>query len=126
MDIDDGKAKVVFAKDASDEPTIEVVWLRPELRSLNIVRSSSSGISVSDGAFTLLATVKDRQTRRNRIPREAFEMLDANNDGALEENEIPDGVPAEFSFAELDTDNDGKLTYQEVNRAPMTAAPPAS
>jgi Ca2+-binding EF-hand superfamily protein len=48
------------------------------------------------------------------IPPEAFAMLDANNDGELDESEIPDVALREYSFEDLDQDSNGKLTLQEI------------
>ena len=118
------RLKVEFAGKSADEPKISVQWVRPELENLAISQQSDSHVAVTDGAFTLLAQVTDRQMSRNRIPRQVFDMIDANNDGVLEENEIPDAVPDEYSFEQLDADEDGKLTFEEVNSAPQLEIPP--
>ncbi len=113
----DIRLKVTFGSESSGEAEIEVVWLRPELKSLNITQHASASVTVSDDSFNLLLVARDGPAGRNRIPREAFEMLDANNDGALEEDEIPDAAANEFSIDNLDTDDDGKLTFEEINSA---------
>ena len=58
------------------------------------------------------------QTSQNsqQVPPEAFAMLDANNDGLLDESEIPEQAPEEFSIKELDKNNDEKLSLEEINQ----------
>lgn len=120
----DLRLKVTFGAASSGKPKIEVVWIRPELQTLTI-NDGGAVVSLTDGRFSLLATVTDRESVRNRIPREAFDMLDANNDGFLDEEEIPEGVPDELSLENLDADEDGKLTYEEITTAPRDAPKPA-
>ena len=56
-------------------------------------------------------------TNQNRIPREVFVQLDADQDGAIDENEIPEVAREQFPIEELDTNQDGKLTFLEINQA---------
>jgi Ca2+-binding EF-hand superfamily protein len=100
-----------------DQPTIKVEYLRGDSDAVTVTHRTPGQLAIADEAFALIASVSDRQTAGNRIPREVFEMLDANNDGGLQADEIPDGAPDEWSFADLDADEDGKLTFQEINSA---------
>jgi Ca2+-binding EF-hand superfamily protein len=112
----DVRLLIQFSAD-SDQPTINVEYLRGDSESVTVTHRTPAQLAIADEAFALIATVSDRQTPGNRIPREVFQMLDANNDGGLQEDEIPEGAPDEWSFADLDTDEDGKLTFQEINSA---------
>ena len=78
---------------------------------------------IERGGLTIAITTHDLPTNQNRVPREAFDALDADNDGLLDESEIPDAVEAQVSIENLDQDGDGKLNFEEVNRAPK---PPES
>ena len=50
-------------------------------------------------------------------------MLDANSDGALDETEIPPQAVDQIPFDQLDADDDGQLTYQEINNQPRGVEP---
>ncbi len=110
----DVRLLIQFSAD-SDRPTIDVEYLRCGEEAVTVTHRTPGDVAIADDAFALIASVTDRQSSRNRIPREVFEMLDANNDGGLQEDEIPDGAPDELSFTDLDADDDGKLTFQEIN-----------
>ncbi|WP_197456083.1 EF-hand domain-containing protein [Stieleria neptunia] len=58
----------------------------------------------------------DMPTAQNRIPRQVFLQLDADKNGGIDENEIPDGAKDQFPLESLDANGDGKLSFQEINQ----------
>lgn len=60
---------------------------------------------------------QDRPERRERpSPEEMFTKMDANKDGKLEATEVRG--PLKEDFAKIDTDGDGFITREELEKAP--------
>lgn len=72
---------------------------------------------ISDGGLQIGVLAIDTPPAQNRIPIEVFVQLDANKDSAIDESEIPDGAEQQFSLASLDENQDGKLTFTEINQS---------
>ncbi len=100
---------------ASGSAEIEISSVSEDLDPLVQRVESANHIAIVGSALSLTASVLDARTGRNQIPLEAFAMLDANNDGGLDESEIPAPALREYSFEDLDQDEDGKLTLREIN-----------
>jgi Ca2+-binding EF-hand superfamily protein len=71
-------------------------------------------IQIGSDQFRLMVTAVDRSGAQNAMPPEVFDQLDADDDGELDENEIPDGALREYSFNDLDQDDSGRLSYREL------------
>ncbi|MCG8650641.1 MAG: hypothetical protein MI861_12465, partial [Pirellulales bacterium] len=111
----DLKLRVQFAE-GGGEPVIMTLPTRPELEWLADRSERTDLVVIGADDFQLVFQVIDSPRNPNQIPAEVFAMLDANNDGGLDETEIPDGAPEEFSLEELDEDQDGKLSLREINQ----------
>ncbi len=111
----DLKLLVQFAAGRSDDPSIQIMSMRPELESFAAEQETNDTISMLGPTLWLSARVVDARTGQDRIPPEAFAMLDVNGDGSLDETEIPVAAAEQFSFEKLDADDDGKLTLKEIN-----------
>ena len=108
---------------AGGSAKIKIVSVSAELEKLVEQTSSADQVSIDGAGLRLIARVADRRVGRNQIPAEAFAALDANNDGGLEESEIPDAALREYSFEDLDQDEDGKLTLREINEGMSPKSP---
>lgn len=53
----------------------------------------------------------------------AFETVDVDGDGFITEKEV-EGAYRHYEFAQIDSDDDGMLSYQEYVDAPLSLAPP--
>ena len=84
---------------------------------------SANSITIVGNELCLTTRVLDARTGRNQIPFEAFAMLDVNNDGGLDESEIPAPALREYSFEDLDQDENGKLTLREINEGMNPKSP---
>ncbi len=56
----------------------------------------------------------DRKHRGHRNPEEIFGTLDLNEDGRLQESELPEGMAQHFE--RLDADSDGSITLEELEQ----------
>lgn len=72
---------------------------------------------ISGGPLLLGIVVQDTPATQNRIPRQVFAQLDADKSGSIEQDEIPDGAEDQFPFESLDVNQDGKLSFMEINAA---------
>ncbi len=126
---------LVQFSDESAQPKIEIVSMPAKLeaeigrtlvRDLDETAQTSmqgtapgqrlDSISLFGGSLQLMARAIDIRNGQNQLPFNVFSMLDANGDGALDEDEIPDAAAETFPLEELDTDEDGKLTFREINQ----------
>jgi Ca2+-binding EF-hand superfamily protein len=114
---------VRFAASLSDQPSVEIVSARPEVELPSPLPTSGTSVTVTGPSLRMTALVHDVAPQQNRIPMEAFAMLDANADGALDETEIPPQAVDQIPFEQLDADEDGKLTFQEINNRPLSVEP---
>lgn len=108
---------------ATGAAEIEIKSVSKELDPLVQRVETANRIAIIGDALKLMAHVLDDTTGRRAIPVEAFAMLDVNNDGGLDEAEIPASALREYSFEELDQDDDGKLTLRELNEGMNPMSP---
>ena len=109
--------------DYSSDPKLSILWARTELQPLIKPQASTTSVLIVDDTMRFQTRLTDKRIGRQRIPIEAFAMLDANNDGGLDEAEIPDQFEDQYSFEDYDADNDGKLTLNEINEGMQPKAP---
>lgn len=103
--------------------TMAIRWSRPELQSLVQIVRQRNQVALADESLGLCISLQDRRTGQNQIPPEAFAMLDANNDGELDEAEIPDQFEELYSLEDFDADENGKLTLEEINQGMLGKSP---
>ena len=106
-----------FDRKPGGQPKLSVRWARSGLRPWIDDQPFESLIALSDKQMTLCISLTDRRDSSNQIPPAAFAMLDANNDGELDSNEIPDPLADQYSLEEFDADQNGSLTLREINDA---------
>ena len=86
----------------------------------NSIKMSQSAngdrLDLSTDIICLSVALRDSARVNTQIPREAFDQLDANQDGGLDEDEIPDGAEDQLNIASLDQNDDGKLSYDELTQ----------
>ncbi len=134
--IDAGEAKTLLSAPADvtlrvefpvlasgESPRVEIIHLSPEFESIVQRHQSNGVISIKGRNLRLIAVASDLRGGRNQIPPEAFAALDADRDGGLDESEIPAPALQEYSFDDLDSDGDGKLTLKEINEGMAPKAP---
>ncbi len=119
----DLRLRVQFAENSLDEAMIEVVSMRSDLESVTRLQQSAGSITLSGRSLHLRFEILDAPSRQNRVPPEAFAMLDSDGDGFLQPSEIPESVPSDFSVESLDSDDDGKLSLSEINRGMIRKSP---
>ena len=105
--------RVSFPSKPGESPNLEVVWTQIELEN-KLSESTQNRLVWADDDLKFAIQVSDRIGTGVNFPREAFLALDANNDGALDEAEIPDQFEDQYSFEDFDADDDGKLTFEEI------------
>ena len=109
--------------DFDGQPKIEVISRHAGLQNAIIDQSSDGMLAIADESFCLQFAVSQRLNQQRNIPVNVFQMFDANNDGALDENEIPEEAKTQFSLEDYDSDGDGKLTLDEINNRQMENLP---
>ncbi len=114
----DARLLVRYPLVADGSAEIEITSISKALEPLVQRSESANRIAIVDSTLRLTASVLDARAGRNQIPLEAFAMLDANNDGGLDESEIPAPALREYSFEDLDQNADGKLTLTRNQRGP--------
>lgn len=108
---------------ASEPAKIQIVSMLEELQRVTESSATSDQINIRGEGLRLVARVQDRRNGANPISAEAFAALDANNDGGLDEDEIPTPALRDYSFQDLDADEDGRLTFQELQQGMSPTAP---
>lgn len=108
----DLRIRIAYASDSQE--TIKIESVSSQVEPLVKTDQSPSQIQVVGESFTLVAQVMPSQVGGNQFPDQAFVMLDANKDGFLDQNEIPEPALQQYSFDDIDSNNDGKLTIQEI------------
>ncbi|MEO1528987.1 MAG: hypothetical protein AAFX06_26495 [Planctomycetota bacterium] len=98
-----GGAATLEVETSDDNQTIEVK------RGL-----SGDRIDLATDSMSLAITLRESARVNTQIPKEAFDQLDANKDGGLDEDEIPDGAEERLNLEALDKNEDGLLSYQEL------------
>jgi hypothetical protein len=132
--ISDGEAKGLLSGDAhlhllvdfssSDSPTIHFISGMPSVRERLLVNETKTNqITIADERLQLTIRVVQRLNQPKRIADDAFNQLDSNDDGYLQESEILGQFAETFSSQELDEDDDGKLTLREINQSPLRTVP---
>lgn len=99
------------------EPSeIKVTWISEALAaSTQVQQPTSDCLSVSSSMLRICFRASDLLDNANgTIPEQAFVMLDVNQDGGLDMDEIPEPALQQYPFEELDQDGDGKLTLEEI------------
>lgn len=115
--------QVQYATKTDGYPKVHLLWASPSVRENAEVEIRESDFSIVGPQMRLVVRATDVGAPNNQIPPDAFAALDANNDGGLDESEIPEGVFQEYSFADLDADGDDKLTLEEIRRGMIPEAP---
>ncbi|QEF97972.1 EF hand [Stieleria maiorica] len=101
----------------SGEPVISTeVALTDAAESTTTIEQGADRCWIVGTAFQVGVTTSDTPTTGNRIPREVFRQLDADNNGAIDEGELPDVAKEQFPLEQLDADGDGKLSFMEINQ----------
>lgn len=106
--------RLVVSYHSGGEGTIRIDELAPELKTATETFESSRRLGVVGEAFTLIAQVTTWTGVSNQFSDQAFLTFDVNNDGGLDETEIPAPALREYAFADLDQNGDGKLTIKEL------------
>lgn len=119
----DLRLRVQYPHAGSGQADIEIASVSSDLDPLVELTTSAKQICISGGSLRLIASVSDLRTARNQVPPQAFAMLDANNDGGLDESEIPEEALREYSFEDLDQDGDEKLSLREINEGMSPKSP---
>jgi Ca2+-binding EF-hand superfamily protein len=111
---------VIVAATLSERPggetDLSIRWVRSELKPFVQSSPLPSMIALANPNLILSISLTDRFRNQNQIPAEAFAMLDANADGALDEAEIPEPLKQQYTLEDYDADEDGKLTLIEINQ----------
>ncbi len=94
--------------------SIEIESLSRRIESLVHTVRTRGQVEILGTSFRLFAKVLPSLTQTNVFPDQAFVMLDVNRDGVLDQNELPEPALRDYSFEELDSDDDGKLTIEEI------------
>ncbi len=105
------------------DPKLTVLWSESSLQQAVRACRSDSTVAFEGDAMRLCVQVTDRPFGNNQLPPEAFVMLDANKDGFLDEAEIPAPFLQQYSFEDMDADDDGKLTIDEIRDAMRPKSP---
>ncbi|MFK8112450.1 MAG: hypothetical protein AB8B91_09615 [Rubripirellula sp.] len=113
----DLQIRIRFPRIVGEPIEIEQTWMSEQLASMDDVQveSNSGRFSLQSSELRVVFQATDLLNARNPIPPQAFAMLDANNDGGLDEAEIPEAAQELYSLANFDKDGDGKLTLREIN-----------
>jgi Ca2+-binding EF-hand superfamily protein len=120
---------------SAPERLLELIYVSPEVLSKSTVEQQAGdgpaetknreGVIEQSRRLTLFLTdtvlilfANDTAGQESLAARAAvpFQQLDADKNGYLDEEEIPDGFAGLPSFAALDQDEDGKVFPQEVER----------
>jgi Ca2+-binding EF-hand superfamily protein len=96
------------------DESIRIESVSPQIEPLVKWNETAQQIEVFGKSFSLVAQVLPSLSQTNQFPDQAFVMLDANTDGFLDENEIPEAALQEYSFDDIDRDDNGKLTIEEI------------
>ena len=121
---DDAHFHVLIEFASGDLPSVQLVRTDSSIQDDSVkVEVYPGQICISGDRLQFVVQVVDRPNRQNRIPVQAFNQFDVNQDGFLDETEIPEAASAMFSFEELDENGDGKLTLREINQPNDSAVP---
>ncbi|MGI9471081.1 MAG: hypothetical protein ACR2NZ_06095 [Rubripirellula sp.] len=114
---------VQYGSKVNGTPEVKVLKLSDDIRDAVDVVMDGSTVGLLGDGLQLIVRATDVGAPPNRIPPEAFAALDANNDGGLDESEIPDGAFTDYSFEDLDANGDEKLTLSEIREGMIPNAP---
>ncbi|QDT08424.1 hypothetical protein [Planctomycetes bacterium K23_9] len=106
-----------------EKERLSIRWIRSDLQSLVQVSEFPSLFSIADQRFQLCMSLQDRSDGGNRVPAQAFAVLDANNDGELDEAEIPEPLQEQYPLKDFDADKNGKLSLEEINNSVLGKPP---
>lgn len=120
----DLRLRIRFDFQLSNTPTLDVEITEPDPEVTIETFHHPQQIRIRSQRFQLIVTARDLPTGADSIPAEAFAALDTDQDGGLDETEIPDTALRELSFEQLDRDRDGKLTLREWNEGRRGETPP--
>ncbi|MEL6111138.1 MAG: hypothetical protein AAFU85_34455, partial [Planctomycetota bacterium] len=107
---------IVRYPEVSGTATIETEVVGEDTGIDVVVSESLDQIDLSAEDFQLSVSLCETARVNTEIPREAFDQLDANKDGGLDEKEIPDGAEEQLSLEMYDENEDGKLSYDELTK----------
>jgi hypothetical protein len=99
---------------SSSKPQVAAEVLRPDPATVVQTNDSEDRIHIRGDHFRLMVTAVDRSVSQLAIPPEVFDQLDADDNGELDESEIPDGALREYAFDDLDQDDNDRLSYREL------------
>lgn len=105
------------------DPKLTVLWADPALHDAVQTSKNDATIAFANNRLRLCMQISDRRIGNNQLPPEAFAMFDANNDGFLEESEIPEQFKQQYSFEDLDINDDDKLTLDEIHEGMRPKSP---
>lgn len=106
---------IVRYSSQGEPPKISIASMPQSLQETTTQIETLDQVRIHSPDFCLIAGVTENRAAIDTIPPAAFAMLDANNDGALEESEIPEPAREQYSIADFDQDGDAKLTLKEIN-----------
>ena len=115
--------QVQYGTKIDGSPKVHLLWASPSVRENAEIETRDTNFSILGPRMRLVVRATDVGAPNNQIPPEAFAALDANNDGGLDESEIPEGAFQEYSFSDLDADGDEKLTLEEIRQGMIPETP---
>ncbi|WP_182870139.1 hypothetical protein [Stieleria mannarensis] len=102
--------------DSADPVVSTVVTLPGSANEATRIEQETDRCWIVGEPFQVGIVTSDISTTGNRIPREVFRQLDADNSGAIDEEELPEAAKKQFPLDQLDADGDGKLSFMEINQ----------
>ncbi len=105
------------------QASVSIRWISETLQPLVQIGRSDSQVVLGDSSLQLCVAVHDRPNDQNQSTLAALARLDANQDGELDQDEIPDQLKQMYPLEDFDADNNGKLSLAEINSATKDKSP---